>query len=159
MEVQGLDKLLKRINRISTSIQETSDLYQSIGDALESEAQRSIREQKSATTNRRYAPLKPSTQEEKNKGPDDALKSRKGTIKIISMRILGKGRAEFITTMPYASVHQYGNPRNRYYGNKAPIPRRPFIPVKENGELSDRMKNKLNEILSEWLVSKVSGTP
>lgn len=157
LEVSGLQQTLQRIKRISTSLEETSELFQSIGDALEEEAQRTIREQKSATDNKRYAPLSIVTQEKTGKGPRDALKSRHGTTKLISLRIISRDSAELLTTMPYAAVHQYGNQENTFYGRKAPIPRRPFLPIKRDGSLSERMKNKLNAILSDWLARKVNG--
>lgn len=59
------------------------------------------------------------------------------------------GRSSVIVraVAPYADIHQFGNPRNRAWGKgKAPIPARPFMPLKG---VPDKWWRDLREPLDE----------
>lgn len=58
----------------------------------------------------------------------------------------------FGTNLVYAPVQQFGNPDNRFYntprGAAAPIPARPFLPLRESGvDLPDEVRDDLLDIL------------
>lgn len=62
------------------------------------------------------------------------------------------------TPVDYAAVHQFGNPRNRFFGRAlAPIPARPFLPIRDGrADLPEGLRADLLDILSRYLQD---GTP
>lgn len=61
--------------------------------------------------------------------------------------------AEVTSNLPYASVQNYGNPRNKLFGGTVkPIPARPFSPVNESGELPPTLQTQIGEMIMGFIV-------
>jgi phage virion morphogenesis protein len=156
IEVEGIDDLKAEVKAYLDTLKDIKTLYTLIEQELEQVAQQSIQSQQSATTGRSYAPLTPTTQELQNKPPRPALWSRTlGGSPMVKMTLLGKDSAMISSQIPYSEVHQYGNPNNTLFGRKAPIPARPFLPVKRDGTFSSKFEERLEEITSEWIDEKL----
>ena len=151
--VEGLDEAMAMLEDLQDFCDNPQPLFDVVVYELNKETEKAIVGQKSATTGRKYEPLKPSTQKKKGKGPNDALKSNSYNTSQVIKKISGNAHdgMEVEVEVPYADVHQFGNRDNEYYGNRAPIPQRPFLPIKNDGTFTQKFDEKIESIIEDLI--------
>lgn len=155
IEATGLNDAMELVRSYSQSLRTLAPLIQQIEEALEEIAEVAVTTQTSAVDGRPYAPLTETSQRLLGKPSTPALMgARLGASRLVKIDRLGTKDAILSTTLPYTQVHQFGNPNNTLYGNHAPIPARPILPLKSNGELTEEFQHRLEEISLEWLESR-----
>lgn len=147
----------EEVSAILNSLRDIKSLYIKIQEELQDIANISIENQKSATTGRAFNPLTDATQKLTGKAASPALMSRRlgGRVQI-RMTKLGGSDAMLTTDLPFAEVHQFGNPNNTLFGHKAPIKARAFLPLKKDGEFTQEFLNKLELITEQWINQKIN---
>ena len=139
--VEGIDEVKDEVKAVLETLRNIKSLYPLIEQELEQIAQDSIKNQQSATTNQGYKPLTPTTQELTGKPATPALfSSTLGYQAKVKMTLVGQDEAMISSQLPYAEVHQFGNPNNTLFGRRAPIPARPFLPVRKDGTFTASLK-------------------
>lgn len=158
IEITGLDKLKSQIEVCLQSLTNMNSLYEKIEEELNVEIEEAISTQTSPTTGQAYKQLTQATMELQNKNSRPALYSRTlGGMPKANLTLLGSNDAMISTNLPYGEVHQFGNPNNKIFGmKKAPIPARPFMPIKKDGSFTQKFTDKLNQIIDEWINKKLN---
>jgi phage gpG-like protein len=149
IEINGLEQLTTKIKSIGDALKDIRTLYAKIEEELNVEIIESISSQTSATTGRTYPELTRATMELTGKPKRPALYSR--TLGGYPKAKIGGNDATITTNLPYEAIHQFGNPNNELTGHHAPIPARPFLPIKPNGLFTEEFKQKLGDIVNQWL--------
>lgn len=157
IETTGLEEIKDFVREIQGTLSDIRSLYSKIEDELNVIVDDSISSQRSATTGQKYKDLTATTQKLSNKRPRPALYSRSlGGKPKIKMTTRGSDGIILYSDLPYAGVHQFGNPDNTLFGSDAPIPARPFMPIKKNGQFTERFLNRIEEITEEWLDERLN---
>ncbi len=154
-EVKGLTELRAQISAYSKSLRTTKPLFDAIEAELDKTVNESLAGQKSATTGRAYKPLTPTTVFLEKKPANTALQSKSGYGRITVLRVTNGFNATIDVSIPYAPIHQFGNPNNKLFGViKAPIAARPYLPIKKDGTFTEKFMKRIEEITMKWLESK-----
>lgn len=159
IEVEGISDIKDEVKAYLDSLKDIKSLYKEIEDQLNVIVQESVGSQQSATTNRAYKNLTQATQKLQGKAASPALYSRTlGGIPAVKMVVEGgkSDRAYVYSNLPYAGVHQFGNPNNKLFGHNAPIPARPFLPIKKNGDFTEKFLQELDLIMQSWIDKKIN---
>lgn len=157
MTATGINDAIELVKSYSVSLRTLKPLFEAIEEALEDVADTAVATQKSAIDDTPYKSLTATTQKITGKGPRDALKSRSlASGRLVAFKNLGQSSATLTTSMPYASIHQYGAPNNKFNKNKAPIPARPFLPLLDNGDFTTEFQERMEIVVQEWLESRTS---
>lgn len=157
LKATGINDAIELVKSYSTSLRTLRPLFEQIEEAVEDVVDRSVATQTSAIDDSSYPSLTETTQRLTGKGPREALTSRSlASGRLVAFKNVGRSSATLASSVPYSGVHQFGNPNNKFYNSKAPIPQRAFLPVDASGDFTPEFQERLEEIVLTWLESKTS---
>lgn len=144
---EGLREARERIADLRPAMQE-------IGAAVQSETDLSFREQRDPWGNA-WAALSDVTLSRRRGTSAQILSDTRRLSNSVNVRASAES-VEIGTNVVYAAVHQFGNPANRMYntprGNPAPIPARPFLPIRNGGlDLPAGVRDDVMDIINRYL--------
>lgn len=156
IEIEGIDDVIDEIDAYINTIDNINSLFDEIALSLKDVANNAVATQKSATTSQALKALTPTTQKMQKKPPRPSLYNRSfgGAIDIKVASLTNKSAAIY-STLPYSGIHQFGNPTNKLFGHSAPIPARPFLPIKKDGTFTEKYSEELDDIINEWIDAKL----
>lgn len=147
--VQIDDRKLKReLRKLQKKLDKFNEALQLIADEIE-EAIDIAFAQKKTIDNKGWKPWSETT--EKVWGTRGSLLNRTGRLKSSIKVVTKDGEIRIEVRNPAAAVHQYGNPSNKAWGRgRAPIPARPYLPIKNINNLHPDMVQIIEGVLAEY---------
>lgn len=147
MEIVTLKELNIRLKALQHKIDNASATLPTLGNIAQNTIEESFDNQASPFKEK-WIPNKPSTLRFK-KGNKTLIDS--GALCVsFTQRITGKS-VQIGTNKQYARIHNFGGKAGR--NKKVNIPERPFIPVKQNGEVAKDFAQKIENFLKKYILS------
>lgn len=140
--------LKRELRKLDTQLKNFKKALELVGEEIEEVIDRAFAEKRSPSGNS-WAPWSETTK--RVSGTRGSLLNRTGRLKS-SIRVVVRNRDVSIEVVHVAgAVHQFGFPGNKAWGKgNAPIPARPFLPIKTVNDLDPDMIQRINEILNEY---------
>lgn len=141
-------RLQREMRKLKRKIQKFNEAMEEIAEEVEEAIQMAFAQKKSIN-NISWKPWSETT--EKVHGTRGSLLNRRGRLK----RSIKVSKRDDVVTIevrnPSAAVHQFGNPFNKAWGRgRAPIPARPYLPLRTLRDLHPEMVTRIEEILEEY---------
>ena len=156
IELKNLESIQVRLHRLAQAGEELEATLQEVGNLLYNRTAEAF-EKETAPDGTPWQPLADSTLKSKNdKGKmlwEDGHLQRSLSVKVDGETVILGLNATTETGFPYATVHQFGTDKAGR-GNNITIPARPFLPITENYELLDDVKEEIVELLEDWVLGE-----
>lgn len=141
-------RLKRELRRLKKKVVQFQNALEEITDEIE-EAIELAFTQKKSSDNKAWKDWSETTK--KRWGTDGSLLNRTGRLKK-SIKVSKKeGEVSIEVRHPGAATHQFGFPKNKAWGRgKAPIPKRPYLPIKTINNLTPAMLKRVEQILEKY---------
>ena len=141
----SIEELQGKLERLSKALENKTPLLRRVANTLQNVTEESFDKQAS-----------PFGEKWKDNAPSTKTKKRGNKVLIKSgllsqsftQKVTGSS-AQVGTNKEYAAIHQFGGKAGR--GKKVNIPARPFMPIKQNGEIPKDLGDRLEREVVDYL--------
>lgn len=154
IEVKGLDKILKKIEKLKNLDKSTLPLMQTLGNTLRNEIELSFENEKSPFGGK-WKPLKEPTLKAKiKKGESEKILRKSGnlsdnwSIDATPTKVSISNNSQGKNGFKYGLTHQFGSA-------KKGIPAREFLPIDKNHHLPNGLKNQIIKDVESFIEKKL----
>ena len=141
----NIEELQEKLSKASAALADKTPLLRRIANTLQNVTEESFDKQASPF-GEKWNDTAPSTKTKK-RGNKVLIKS--GLLsQSFTQKVTGSS-AQVGTNKEYAAIHQFGGKAGR--GKKVNIPARPFMPIKQNGEIPKDLGDRLEREVVDYL--------
>lgn len=141
----SIEELQGKLEKLSKALENKTPLLRRVANTLQNTTEESFDKQASPF-GEKWKPNTPKTLQKKRGNKiliQSGLLSQSFTQKVIG------SSAQVGTNKSYAAIHQFGGKAGR--GKKVSIPARPFMPIKQNGEIPKDLGDRLEREVVDYL--------
>ena len=141
----SIEELQGKLERLSKALENKTPLLRRIANTLQNVTEESFDKQASPF-GEKWKPNAPKTLQKKR---GNKILIQSGLLsQSFTQKVTGSS-AQVGTNKEYAAIHQFGGKAGR--GKKVNIPARPFMPIKQNGEIPKDLGDRLEREVVDYL--------
>ena len=141
----SIEKLQGKLERLSKALENKTPLLRRIANTMQNTIEESFDKQASPF-GEKWKPNAPKTLQKKR---GNKILIQSGLLsQSFTQKVTGSS-AQVGTNKEYAAIHQFGGKAGR--GKKVNIPARPFMPIKQNGEIPKDLGDRLEREVVDYL--------